>query len=150
MTNFMTVTVISKTGQQMTSILTRNTCTHMHACMYAYMHTRVHAYTHTRVHTCMHACMHTCTHAYTRTRIHAYTHACVHSYMHAHAYTRTRRHSCMSCSTLDQTDIYTLFSETVITVCLSNNCSINHKLALWMLCKNNATVPEQMSTNRNC
>ena len=33
---------------------------------------------------------------------------------------------------------------------LSNNYSINHKLALWVLCKNNATVPEQVSTNRDC
>ena len=43
-----------------------------------------------------------------------------------------------SCSTRDHTDIYTL-----ILRMLSNNHSINHKLALWVLCKNNVTIPEQ-------
>ena len=41
-----------------------------------------------------------------------------------------------SCSTVDHTD--------------SNNYSINHKLALCVLCENNATVPEQVSANRDC
>ena len=42
--------------------------------------------------------------------------------------------------------IYTLILRNCNYCLLSNNYSITHKLAFWVLCKNNAPVPEQMST----
>ena len=46
--------------------------------------------------------------------------------------------------------LYTLILRNCNYRLLSNNYSINHKLALWVLCKNNATVSGQVSTYRDC
>ena len=54
------------------------------------------------------------------------------------------------CSTFDHTDVYTLILKNCNYCLLSNSYSINHKLALRVLCKNNISVPEQVSTNRDC
>ena len=52
-----------------------------------------------------------------------------------------------SCPTLDHSDIYSLILRNCSYCLLSNNYSINHKLAFWVLRKNNATVPQNASTN---
>ena len=61
-----------------------------------------------------------------------------------------RGFQCISHVQLLITLIYTLILGNCNYCLFSNNHGRNHKLALRVLCTNNANVPEQVSANRDC